>query len=257
MESNLVAVVSSNTFPENAVAATAYTSGDAIIYDEKRFTLPCGKRIHRFELDQLLWAAGRIPKSGKVLELGCGTGRLLVELVKQGWNVDGADASAAMLEQLKRKTAQLGKKISTRVVPAANTELNADQYDLTYAIRLLNQTESPEYALNVVREMIRVTKPGGFVLAEFVNDYRPRWGKASRPRRQNPTRLKPAEVLKVGESCSAEVVGCRGSFFLGMQAYHASPTWLLPLVSLMDRGLSAMFPRLCARTYLLFRKTEG
>lgn len=252
-----MAVVSSKTFSENAVAATAYAASDAIIYDEKRFTLPCGQRIHQFELDQLLWAARHIPKSGKVLEVGCGTGRLLMELVQQGWSVDGADASAAMLEQLKRKASQLGKNITTTVVPAANTELNSNQYDLTYAIRLLNQTESPEYALDVVREMIRVTKPGGFVLAEFVNDYRPRWGKAARPRRQNPTRLKPARVVQAGESCSAEMVGCRGCFFLGMQAYHVSPTWLLPAVSWVDRVLSAIFPRLCARTYLLFRKVES
>ena len=37
--------------------------------------------------------------TGRVLDVGCGTGRALPPLVKRGWNVTGCDSSKAMLEQ--------------------------------------------------------------------------------------------------------------------------------------------------------------
>jgi len=52
---------------------TAYSQSEATIYDDKRFTLPSGKRIHQFELDQLMWGVRHVDHSAKMLEVGCGT----------------------------------------------------------------------------------------------------------------------------------------------------------------------------------------
>lgn len=237
-------------------APTAYQQTEAVQYDAKRFTLPCGKRIHRFELEQLLWALSRVPAGGRVLELGCGTGRLLTELLQRGHRVEGADASSAMLDQLDKKLAARGLSTPTRTVQAAKTGFDSDSFDFTYAIRLLNQTESPDYALRVVAEMVRITRPGGYVLAEFVNDYRPRWGAAAHPHRSQTTRLRPRQVAEAGKLAGAELMSFRGCFLLGMQAYHLSPPVMLPTVATTDRLLSRALPRLCARTYAFFRK-EG
>ena len=42
------------------------------------------------------WLLG--PPSGKLLELGCGTGRILLPLAMEGWRCEGVDASPDMLE---------------------------------------------------------------------------------------------------------------------------------------------------------------
>jgi len=231
--------------------ATAYPESEAIVYDQRRFTLPCGQRIHAFEHDLLLSAAQQSPVNGKVLEVGCGTGRLMVELLRRGYDVSGIDPSESMLAQLRMKLKREEVSPKLMVGEAAQTNLPSDEYDLVYSIRVLNQTSSPEYALRAVGEMLRVAKPNGLALIEFVNAYRPRWGAA---RQGMPTRLTPRQVIAAGIETGAHVVNVRGGFFLGMQSYHAAPQMLLPVVSMCDRALSQLLPRLCARTYVLFRK---
>lgn len=45
---------------------------------------------------------------GRVLELGCGNGRILLDLLQRGVDAVGVDASAGMLAELRRKAAALG-----------------------------------------------------------------------------------------------------------------------------------------------------
>lgn len=50
-----------------------------------------------------------ISQSGQpVLDVGCGTGRLLLDYMQQGIDIDGVDNSPEMLEILQQKAAQLG-----------------------------------------------------------------------------------------------------------------------------------------------------
>ena len=53
---------------------------------------------------------------GAVLELGCGTGRVLIPTLQAGVDIDGVDVRPEMLEALKRKAAALGLK--PRLYPA-------------------------------------------------------------------------------------------------------------------------------------------
>ncbi len=52
---------------------------------------------------------------GPLLELGCGTGRLLIPLLSTGFEVSGLDASAAMLEVAKQKREQLSPELASRL----------------------------------------------------------------------------------------------------------------------------------------------
>jgi cyclopropane fatty-acyl-phospholipid synthase-like methyltransferase len=48
------------------------------------------------------------PYDGSVLEVGCGTGRIYLDLLRAGVDADGIDLSAAMLEEPRRKAAEAG-----------------------------------------------------------------------------------------------------------------------------------------------------
>ncbi len=241
--------------PESATAAaqTAYSESQATVYDDIRFRGPAGSRIHALERDVLLRALRRLPTSARALEVGCGTGRLLLEARAAGYQVDGLDASPHMLQQLQKKIEAGGGTFEMVVGEAAKVPRPDGSYDFVYAIRLLNQTESPDYALNVVAEMVRLARPGGYVLAEFVNARRPRWG----VNRRDTTRLDPRQVAQRGREAGAEHVADYGAFLLSMQAYYAVPGFLTPLVALTDRVLSRLLPRWCSRSYVLLRKKAG
>jgi len=233
-------------------ADTAYTVDNAADYDAKRTIEPRDKRIHNFERDILLSALKKVPKDAKVLEVGCGTGRLLSEGLAAGYHVDGVDASGPMLEHLKAKlTEEQRQHVNLIVAEAADIPKPDASYDFAYTIRLLNQTESPEYALTVVDEIARLVKTGGYFLIEFVNEARPRIGTARRP----TTRLRPSEVARRGEAAGGEVITHIGAYWLSMQAYKKCPNPLLGLLSTADRVLSKLLPRSCARSYVFFRKT--
>src|SRR3954464_6136073 len=55
-------------------------------------------------------------QSGRVLELGCGTGRLALPLIKSGVPLVGIDRSDAMLARLRAKARRAGLQDSARFV---------------------------------------------------------------------------------------------------------------------------------------------
>ena len=57
--------------------------------------------------DEVSWYASRLPRdAGPVLEAMCGSGRLLVPLLREGFHVHGADDSAAMLASCEARLEQ-------------------------------------------------------------------------------------------------------------------------------------------------------
>ena len=145
------------------VIKTAYTEQQASDYDAMRFRTQAGEEIHRIEFSKVLDVLLQLPKDATVVEVGCGTGRLLLECTKLGFKVDGADASPYMLEELSNKMKTHDIKVKLEVSESAKLPFTTNKYDFTYAIRLLNQTESKSYALNTIKEMIRV----GFTRRNF------------------------------------------------------------------------------------------
>jgi len=229
---------------------TAYTKEQADNYDVKRFATVGGMCIHEMELEILRWALNYIPKNSNILEVGCGTGRFIVETSFMGYKVDGLDASPTMLEKLKEKTKNLGNLISLRVGEAAELPYNNNSYDFVYSIRLLNQTESVRYALNTVAEMLRVTKPRGFALVEFVNARRPRIGR----NKTKTTRLTCKQIIEIAIENKSMVVDVKGGFFFGMGAIDKFGERKVRVISWLDRKMARLFPKYCSRIYVLLKK---
>ncbi len=84
----------------------AYDRVDATFYDHYSTGL---------EGDAEFYAHQAVQAGGPVLELGCGTGRILVPVAQAGATVVGLDQSAAMLAIAKRKIAKLDDKTRRRI----------------------------------------------------------------------------------------------------------------------------------------------
>src|SRR5205085_5529755 len=75
-------------------------------------------------------ARALVPPGGTVLELGCGTGRVMEALLEQGLQVTGLDGAPAMLARATRRLARFGDR--ARLVPAdmRRPDLGTQRFDL-------------------------------------------------------------------------------------------------------------------------------
>ena len=241
---------------------TAYDKEASTTYDSIRFSSPSGKVIHEIELSFLQDTLKFVNKEAKTLEVGCGTGRLFFEVLQSGYFSHGLDASFHMLGECAEKIKNPFPDAGFVLAEAGRIPFKEKSFDLLYSIRVLNQTGSSDYALSVIAEMVRVAKPGGYVLVEFMNYYRKHpWGKRKYwgPKEmvfseKMNVRLRPREVIAKAEENGAKLIWFRGAFFLGMTGFYLTPVRLLKVISSMDQFLSKMFPYMCSRCYILLQK---
>ena len=155
---------------KNELPETAYSEEQASEYDEYRFVSSAGIAIHEAEKKCLFHALDLLGNDVNVLEVGCGTGRLMIEVAERGFDVDGADASSSMLQEAEKKFSDSRRNTEFHLCEAANIPVEDGAYGFIYSIRLLNQTESPAYALRVIAEIIRAAEEDGYCLVEFMNE---------------------------------------------------------------------------------------
>lgn len=241
---------------------TAYDGESARAYDQKRFSSPGGKLIHRREVEILSDALRPLdPDSTQVLEVGCGTGRLLAEVDALGFRATGIDPSPYMLEEARRRLSH-HERLRLIKGEAAGLPVDSGSFDFVYSLRVLNQTESREYALAAIGEMMRAAKKGGRVLIEFMNERRARLEAASvrlgnevcERKGGGDVRLRRRDVAGAAAAAGGRVVGYQGAFLVGMTGYYRAPPWALSLIDVVDRMLSRMLPGWCSRCYAVIEK---
>lgn len=123
------------------------------------------------------WRAGGVEP--RVLDIGCAGGRNTVWLAQQGCDVWALDASFAMVEETRRRLAELlGREEATRRVRVGamrSLAAHADgSFDLVVALGVLQDARSSEEWHAALAEVARVLRPGGLCLvANFGPDSRP------------------------------------------------------------------------------------
>lgn len=135
-----------------------------------------------FSDDWPLYAAFAEHCAGKVLELGCGTGRLLVPLADAGYTVTGVDCSAAMLTRAQAAVDAAGVSAQVTLVQDDMRSLNRVQkehFALAFsAINSFLHLTTQEDQLAALGAIQRALVPGGVLLLDLfpphpdiLNDY--------------------------------------------------------------------------------------
>jgi ubiquinone/menaquinone biosynthesis C-methylase UbiE len=104
-------------------------------------------------------------KRGRVLDIGTGSGRLVIELAKaknSGFDIVGLDISAEMLKRAKVNVpAASAAKVSLVQATAAQLPFADESFDIVTSYASLHHWLKP---VDVFSEMWRVVKPGGLIL---------------------------------------------------------------------------------------------
>lgn len=133
-------------------------------YTQRRLGNNFGRYKHYRETNSLLKFLG--PPSGKILELGTGTGRITAELVKRGYNITPTDISEPMLHEFKKKK-ELPKPI---LIKGAVLPFSDDQFDYVIAIRVIWHIMGKREREKFLEEAVRVAKKS--VVLDFTSDKR-------------------------------------------------------------------------------------
>jgi len=97
-------------------------------------------------------------KKGKILDLGCGSGRNLVKIPRSEFYL--VDFSEKMIEFAKKKAEKLGIKAKFYVQDMSSLPFEDNFFDAALCISSLHCVEGEKNRINTIKELFRVLKPG-------------------------------------------------------------------------------------------------
>ena len=150
---------------DRKLANVLYHDWEAGSYDEK-WSISYDERCISYAADRFRLVAGdRDWPYDRVLELGCGTGFFLLNLMQAGLAKRGSvtDLSPGMVQAALRNAEHLGLDVDGRVADAERLPYDDDTFDCVVGHAVLHHIPDLDTAF---REVLRVLKPGGrFVFA--------------------------------------------------------------------------------------------
>ena len=112
------------------------------------------------------------PLGSHALDIGCGVCANSIRLARRGYIVSAADYSEAILDQARANVSrnQLSEQITIDREDILNLSFPDNRFDLVLCWGVLMHIPDAERAIS---QLIRVAKPGGFIVLEEVNQNAP------------------------------------------------------------------------------------
>lgn len=148
-------------------ANQGFYDADSGEYDAQRWVSPAGRFTNSTQ--QRIVAKLCDSWSGQTLEIGQGTARFTIPLLKHGLKMTICDLSSEMLEVARGNIAKAGVEDGLEdMVEGSIYELpfGDNSFDHAISLNVFNHLEHPEQAL---LQMARVIRPGGSLLINYAN----------------------------------------------------------------------------------------
>lgn len=125
-------------------------------------------QIDIYVFDQIL--RGNIAAPMRILDAGCGYGRNLVHLLREGCEVFAVDADPAGVDHVRRLSASLDTGLPDENFQVAQIEklpFPADFADVVLCNSVLHFARDGQHFLAMLRELWRVLRPGGMLFCRL------------------------------------------------------------------------------------------
>jgi SAM-dependent methyltransferase len=126
--------------------------------------------IDIYLFDQLL--RGRIARGMRVLDAGCGSGRNLVYLLRNGFDVHAIDSDPVAIAEVRALASRLAPHLSEdrfRVEPVESMSFATASFDAVLSSAVLHFAADERQFAAMVQEMWRVLAPGGLLFARLAS----------------------------------------------------------------------------------------
>ncbi len=109
-------------------------------------------------------------KSGRILDVACGVGRVAIEMANRGFFVTGVDVSQEMLEVCDKNVRAAGITNNLKLIRSDACKIPLEEtYDVSICVGLLEHLPNQQRQ-HVVSELIRLTKTNGIILLVINNN---------------------------------------------------------------------------------------
>jgi SAM-dependent methyltransferase len=124
--------------------------------------------IDIYVFDQIL--RGNIAPGMRILDAGCGYGRNLVHLLREGCEVFAVDASAEAVEHVRALAAQLAPNLPAtnfRVLPIEKIDFPDNFADVVICNSVLHFARDEAHFLAMLERLWRAVRPGGMLFCRL------------------------------------------------------------------------------------------
>lgn len=126
--------------------------------------------IDIYLFDQLL--RGRIPPGSRILDAGCGSGRNLVYLLREGYEAHAVDSDPRAIEAVRRLAAKLAPALppnNFRLESIEEMSFPSGFADFVISSAVLHFARNDDHFRAMLRETWRVLKPGGLLFCRLAS----------------------------------------------------------------------------------------
>jgi len=115
-------------------------------------------------------------KPGRILEIGCGSARNLVNFARNGFQCFGIDFSEEMLNYARQFAKDNKIKLGLKYGWAQNIPFPRNSFDYVLNIAVIHHLKK-EDRFHSLKEMLRIMKPGGIAIVTAWNKFNPKFWK--------------------------------------------------------------------------------